>query len=198
MNQSLIIQPANTETARHFMERWADAFAATIEIRAEAAHDAEIRKTLTDATRKVKSMDLGADEKNKREHLVEGQEMINMAVRKLGMDDYNDQKVRWKRLKPKIIGSGWDLHQEIHFELTRTGILVWQGGDDILTKTRSGIPFSGADAAMVNAFLEFVQAYAERQIDPRIYTQQLLESQGVTRENFHLHAENIAFDNPWE
>jgi hypothetical protein len=38
----------------------------------------------------------------------------------------------------------------------------------------------------------------EKAPDPVEYTKQMLADQGITAENFHLHADKLAIQNPWE
>jgi hypothetical protein len=103
----------------------------------------------------------------------------------------------WKNASLTLLAMDWDLaNEEVHFQEEGKGgsIRFWQGEDP--TKRTCLLP--RVEAALVIRFLRWIQQNsAVATFDPREHVRKMLTKQGITKQNFHLHADKLAVTNPW-
>lgn len=58
------------------------------------------------------------------------------------------------------------------------------------------VRFKGRDALTALGFIKFWIEQCNK-IDPVVQTKKMLAAQGITQENFHVHADKLMIENPW-
>lgn len=181
-----IIKPGEFQA----MSVWLDAFTAMLESAAEAKNNFQIQKEVKES---VKHLNSEVKQKNTVEMrtLAANQKAI---ARQMAFDPEQHALVmaRWKQSKYQILATGWDLSQEIHFEMLPSGkTRIWQGEE------KGGLLLSREDGDAIIVFLKFVHENSEK-FDPIEYTKQMLLKQGINAKNFHEYQDKLAITNPWK
>ncbi len=173
---------------------WVDAYTATLEASFDAAMNPEIRSEVSEA---LKATQAQALQTKSQQDINIAKTQANIARRMGGftMEQYDLIKKIWRRAAVTIVGTSWDLTQEIHFaeEQSRENLRFWQGESPL----SNFVLFPRDESALVIKFLRFVQSQADR-MDPVSHTKAMLERQGINEHNFDEHADLLAIANPWK
>ncbi len=173
------------------MNAWVDAYTMQLSAIAEANNSAELQGVVAEATKRT-----AAEAKrtgSTQDILVaENQKMINQKMRSFSLEEHKELMAIWKRVRKDFSMTGWDLGQEIFYQMDqeKKKLHVWQGNE------KGGLYFTLAEGGLAVKFLKFVHEHSN-QFNPIAYTKQMLEKQGVTKENFHQYADSLAIVNPW-
>ncbi len=174
------------------MNAWVDAYTMFLTALAEANNSEELRGVVADATKRT-----AAEAKrtgSTQDILVAAnQKLINEKMKTFSVEENKELMALWKKVKKDFLMTGWDLGEDINYQLdptTKKKLHVWQGNE------RGGLYFSLAEGGLVVKFLKFVQEHSST-FNPVAYTKQMLEKQGITKDNFKQHADSLAIINPW-
>ncbi len=173
---------------------WIDAYTATLEVSTEAAMNPEIAGEVLDSLKHAQSRALQTG----TEHdirVAQNQQRIVNQMKKFTVEQLAQIMEIWKPAKREVLAASWDLDQEVNFHEESTvdrHIRFWQGEDPL----KNFIILPRGQAALVIKFLRFIEANSPK-FDPREYTKAMLMKQGITEENFYLHADKLGITNPW-
>lgn len=173
--------------------QWLDAYSATMECIADAKNNPELQKVLKEQVKQLKSDVNDLNTQNNRS-LLANQQIINQAMG-FSNEVHKLKLALWKEVRKDITAASWNLAEDVHYaEETKGGYLrFWQGDGD---RRDLGFVIDRQKSVVAIQFLKFVVAQS-RDTDPIAYTKKMLLAQGINAQNFHLHADAIAFPNPW-
>lgn len=188
-----LIQPSNFRA----MSTWCDAFTLHLDAVAEARNDPRMRASMADALKRTASEAKRTASEQDVHALRNQQAIARQATIGSSPEEHREVKAIWKRVKAEMLGTGWDISEEIHIARDPAdprGCCVWQGPEESPPKGCLKLPLSLG--GMVRRFLLFIAENSQK-LDPVAHTKQVLEAQGITEKNFHQHADRLAITNPW-
>lgn len=194
----LVLPPMTPPTTR----LWVDAYTMQLEAMAEAIASPKVRKSAEDALKRIQA-DLAIEtDPNKAADLraaLQNQQKILLDIGTFDLEGYRSTMAAWRRARDQILSAGWDLTQEIHFEVSYASATRERSSVQIINIFPEGgkkQPFMAGEGQAVLCFIQFVAANQER-FDPLSYTKQMLTRQGITADNFDDHRDRLCVDNPW-
>lgn len=186
----LVLPPPPNPTTR----LWVDAYSMQLEAVAEIMADVKTRRNVEQAIKKAEA-DLNANTDPAQEQqlraVVANQKQILLEMGLFNIEAYRELMTRWRFVRDQVLASGWDLSQELHFDVDEA-----LGVAQVSQGTLKPRPFMAGEVQVILAFLTFVTNNQNR-LDPLEYTKQILQKQGITAENFAEHAEHLCIRNPW-
>jgi hypothetical protein len=191
-----IIDPTQRVQPERTLKYWLESFGCVQECAADASDNSEIKRSVDDNIKLLKSrVKEKADPQAPR--LLEEQLRIRAQMWMRRPEMHNEMMKLWRQAAQEIKIFGWDLGEEVHYgEVSKGGkILFWQGDKDKPPTDRK-FQMDRLTAVMAIKFLKFVAAESQTN-DPVEYTKQTLLKQGINADNFHLYADRLAFPNPW-
>lgn len=178
------------------MLAWCDAYTMFLDAIAEARNSRAMQAGLKDSLKHAKAeAKRTGDEQDIM--AAANQEAINRHLVGSSPEQHRELLSIWKQVRTELMGTGWDLSEEIHIcrdPSSPAKCCLWQGESPTPPKDALRIP--NALGGVARRFLLFVAEYSAK-FDPLAYTRQVLERQGITKDNFHLHADKLAITNPW-
>lgn len=171
---------------------WADAFTLQQEAAAEAKANPQLRAAVQDALKQAESAlkEATTDEARKEaRRAVDNQKQVLQALTFDG-EAFRAGMLSWKVVRADLAHIDWDMTKEIQGEsLPGDKVKFWQAGSLVHAE------WTGAEARVAMLFFSFVRQH--QAADPMEYTRRMLAEQGITKDNFHLHADKLAISNPW-
>ena len=191
-----IIDPTNPNASTTTLTQWLHAYTCSLECAGDAADNTEIKRSVADNVAMLKSR-VKEEADPQAQRLLESQLMIQRQMFAYRPEMYRLYMELWRRVSVDIRAYEWDLTQPVHYHESFKGgpLLFWQGDPEELDAAKK-VSIDREHAVMAIKFLKFVATLSETS-NPIEYTKQMLMKQGVNAENFHLHADKIAFPNPW-
>jgi len=192
-----IIDPTKPQPAAPTLEQWLTAFTCIQECSADAADNSEIRRSVSDNVKMLRAR-VKENADPQAERLLASQELIQRQMFAQRPEISRLILAEWRIAMVDIRAYCWDLTQPVHYHEgpVKGGVILFWQGDAGLQDNSTKTQVSRRTALMAIKFLKFVKAMGEES-DPIKYTQQMLEKQGITADNFHLYADQLAFPNPW-
>lgn len=121
---------------------------------------------------------------------------------KLDMEQYKDLRASWKRVQRAIEFFGLDMSEELTIAPLPQEMATkkWQANPWLEvfrpTDMAHGVPFKGRDALTAFGFINFYIQQCET-LDPSKKVREMLEAQGITKENFDVMLAGTSIANPW-
>ncbi len=182
------------------MQVWCDAYTVHLEAMAEAHNNQQMLGALTDATKRTaaEAKQTGSDQDIMA---AQNQRAIEAQVRRWSPEEHRELMSMWKSVRAEFMATNWDLAEPVQYALdavNRRQLLVWQGPElpVHVPPPKDALKLSLSYGALAVKFLKFT-AENSAKFDPRVYTKQMLERQGINEHNFALHQEKLAIVNPW-
>jgi hypothetical protein len=172
-------------------QQWIDAYTAHLEGVAEATSSTHLKKEMTKALDHAVA---DARQSGKEEdHIIVAQQRDVLARSGLGHFDreaFALIRQLWKECATALKTTGFILAEPIDVEQNPS---EW-----VFTQFKAKIRCPLQMAQVMMAFLTFVNKRSEESREsPLDYTKRMLAEQGITKDNWHLHAHNTALTDPW-
>lgn len=210
---------------------WVDAYTMQLEASYAAAMDSRLKAEVADAVKQstsdAKAASDGTAAKVQNTRIAENQLDIQAKVSLFNIDAYHAMRAAWARLSLDLIATGFDLAEEIGFELADGSIrmqMQCRQGDPRYTGPAHRVLSEAEKQALFEKTGEYpdepvtrigkpliVQrevaklAYAfllwveetQDKADPREHVKRVLAEQGIGPDNFDQHAGRLGITNPW-
>lgn len=170
---------------------WVDAFTVQLDVLAEGFENPTLVRSVMDGAKEIVAAH-GAGSP-----VAANQASVMDRFRRHDYEQWRVVREAWRVLGAKLVAHGWspfDMAMERDpFGKKHHAILVHE--TDALAKP---LPLGTQEAMLVEAFLRFVAETAQNDtFDPRVEIKARLEKQGITKDNFHLHAGRLLISDPW-
>jgi hypothetical protein len=173
---------------------WLDAFAVTLECNVASAMNPELLQQVIDAEKHIRADLVAATSDAERDQLsaaLGNQRHILHTMKAFNLESHNAMMVTFRAIREDFLKAAFDLRRNVDFEGRPNGELWARQGKGPWMK------WSQDQGHVVLAFMRWVYDKQTEVRDPGAYTRKMLEQQGITRENFHEHADKLAIRNPW-
>lgn len=176
-------------------QQWVDAYTVYLDSIAEAVDNPRLIHLLQDACKELDDraqasqnfMDYQLAQEQRRIFEISG-------LGKFSNEAYTQTLQAWRNVAHALLLHGYDLAEDIEFEQLspfRWKIHQKAHGDHLQWEC------SDFEATVLFAFLSFVFSLSCTE-SPISYVRRTLQKQGITKENWSLHAHRLMIRNPWE
>lgn len=174
-------------------QQWVDAYTVHLESVAEATASARLRSIVVDACREARSRAISTGDAEDYRILAEQTRVLERSgVGRFDLQSYMMTKEYWKTVAHHLVSLGFNLDVDIDIE--QVGVDRWrisQQGLDAHWECATPV------MQVLCAFVSFVEHFSRFE-SPVAYVRRVLESQGITKETWPMHAARLAIRNPWE
>jgi hypothetical protein len=187
-------QEAAASIALMEMRDWVDAYEVILECNMMAATDPRKHQEIADAEAAIKADLVIATSDEQREQLraaLAEQQQVARVMKSFSAESFFAVRATWRLVREDLLTVGWDLRRDVDFQGKPNGELWGRQGGGPFKK------WPQEKGLVVATFMHWVMQTQNDVKDPVAYTKAMLERQGITKENFHEHADKLAIRNPW-